>query len=183
MDFIGYRSDALGVAVDLVNGLRTAARPGERPALPELLADDRFLVDVRWGPDRDREVWAWAERLAAVFVAPSVDEAAARVNALLADAEVTPHLTAHSGQPWHLHYSRPGADVVDRVRATTAFALATLVSEYGLDRHGVCAADGCARVYADTSRNASRRYCSGACANRAAVAAHRARRRGGGQPG
>ena len=65
--------------------------------------------------------------------------------------------------------------MVDRVRSTTAFALATLVSEYGVDRHGVCAAEGCERVFADTSRNAARRYCSSACSNRSAVAAHRAR--------
>ena len=65
--------------------------------------------------------------------------------------------------------------MVDRLRATTAFALAMLVSEYGIDRHGRCAAAGCARVFADTSRNAARRYCSPACANRSAVAAHRAR--------
>jgi predicted RNA-binding Zn ribbon-like protein len=49
------------------------------------------------------------------------------------------------------------------------------VSECGVDRHGRCAASGCARVFADTSRNAARRYCSPACANRSAVAAHRAR--------
>jgi predicted RNA-binding Zn ribbon-like protein len=55
-----------------------------------------------------------------------------------------------------------------------------LVSEYGVDRHGRCAAEGCARVYADTSRNAARRYCSPACANRSAVAAHRARARASG---
>jgi predicted RNA-binding Zn ribbon-like protein len=50
-----------------------------------------------------------------------------------------------------------------------------LVSEYGISRHGGCAAEGCSKVFADTSRNAARRYCSSACANRSAVAAHRAR--------
>jgi predicted RNA-binding Zn ribbon-like protein len=173
MDFIGYRSDALGVAVDLVNALRSA----DRRELPELLAAHRYLVDLQWGPERDQELWQWAARLAEVFEITEIDQAAHLVNALLADAEVAPHLTAHGGQAWHLHYSRPDAKVVARVRATTAFALATLLSEYGLDRHGVCSAVGCQRVYADTSRNASRRYCSSACANRAAVAAHRARRR------
>ncbi len=173
MNFIGYRSDALGVTVDLVNGLREA----ERPELPPVLAREGFTIDVEWGPDRDRAVWSWAQRLAEVFAAPDLDRAAELVNGLLADAEVGPHLTAHDGGPWHLHYSRPGADVVERVRATSAFALAMLLSEYGLDRHGVCAAAGCDRVYADTSRNASRRYCAAGCANRASVAAHRARRR------
>jgi predicted RNA-binding Zn ribbon-like protein len=120
---------------------------------------------------------AWARRLRTVFDAPDLDSAAMAVNALLADVRVEPHLSVHDGQGWHLHYSPPQADVVDRVRSTTAFALAMPVSEYGVDRHGRCAADGCARVFADTSRNAARRYCSPSCANRSAVAAHRARAR------
>lgn len=177
MDFIGYRSDALGMAVDLVNGLR-AAPAADRPKLPELLAAHQYLVDVPWTALADAELWTWAARLAEVFAATEIEVAAALINELLADAEITPHLTTHSGKPWHLHYSRPSAGVLARARATTAFALATLVSEYGMERHGLCAAAGCSRVYADTSRNASRRYCSSACANRSAVAAHRARRRG-----
>jgi hypothetical protein len=177
MDFIGYRSDSLGMAVELVNGLRGVSEPAERPGLPELLAEHRYQLDVPWTAASDAELWTWAGRLAEVFAAAEVSTAAALINELLAEAEITPHLTAHSGQPWHLHFSRPEATVLARIRATTAFALATLVSEYGMDRHGVCAASGCSRVYADTSRNAGRRYCSSACANRSAVAAHRARRR------
>src|SRR5882757_1748744 len=178
MEFIGYRSDSLGLAVDLVNGLRAAPDVADRPELPELLAAHGYLIDVRWTPLADAELWTWAGRLAEVFASVEIDMAAALINELLADAEVTPHLTSHSGKPWHLHYSRPTAGVLARARATTAFALATLVSEYEMERHGICAAAGCTRVYADTSRNASRRYCSSACANRSAVAAHRARRRG-----
>jgi hypothetical protein len=180
MDFAGYRSDALGMAVELVNGLRVAPTADDRPPLPALLAEHRYQLDVPWTPARDAELWTWAGRLAEVFAATEVPVAARLLNELLADAEITPHLTDHNDQPWHLHYSRPEATVLARVRATTAFAMAMLVSEYGMDRHGVCAAAGCERVYADTSRNASRRYCSAACANRSAVAAHRARRRGDG---
>ena len=40
----------------------------------------------------------------------------------------------------------------------------------------VCAGDGCQGVVVDLSRNRSRRFCSTACGNRAAVAAYRARR-------
>ena len=181
MDFIGYRSDALGMAVDLVNGLRAhpdGADPVARPDLTALLVRHRYQLDVPWTAETEDTLWAWAARLAEVFTATDVATTAGLVNQLLAEAEVTPHLTAHDGQPWHLHYSRPDASVLARVQAATAFALATLVSEYGMERHGVCAAAGCAKVYADTSRNARRRYCSSACANRSAVAAHRARRRG-----
>ena len=42
-------------------------------------------------------------------------------------------------------------------------------------RLGVCAADRCDRVYVDTSRNATRRFCSTACQSRTKAAAFRAR--------
>lgn len=181
MDFIGYRGDALGMAVDLVNALRavevSAGMPADRPALPELVTEHRYLVDQPWGPEHDEPLWNWAARLSEVFAATELPVLAGLLNELLASAVVTPHLTAHDGQPWHLHYSRPNADVTERIKATTAVAMATLVSTHGTDRHGECSARGCRKVYADTSRNASRRYCSSACANRSAVAAHRARRR------
>jgi predicted RNA-binding Zn ribbon-like protein len=185
VNFIGYRSDALGAAVDLVNAVTAApderVPAGSRPApdqLRSLLVGHGYLAG-RAPAAAEAALRAWAIRLRTVFDAPDTDAAAAAVNALLADVRVEPHLSGHDGQPWHLHYSPPSADVVDRVRATTAFALAMLVSEYGTDRHGRCAAAGCARVFADTSRNAARRYCSAGCANRSAVAAHRARARAG----
>lgn len=185
MDFIGYRSDALGAAVALVNAV-TAGPPGApRPAGPPP-ADQLRAILVEHGYTARRSpasvesaLRAWARRLRTVFDADGLDATAVAVNALLADVRVEPHLSDHDDRGWHLHYSPPEADVVDRVRSTTAFALAMLVSEYGVDRHGACAAEGCLRVFADTSRNAARRYCSSACANRAAVAAHRARARAG----
>jgi predicted RNA-binding Zn ribbon-like protein len=178
VDFIGYRSDALGAAVALVNAV-TAGPDEPRPApdqLRAILVEHGYLAG-RAPAAAERGLRDWAVRLRSVFEAADVDTAAAAVNALLGDVRVEPHLSGHDGQRWHLHYSPPTADVVDRLRSTTAFALAMLVSEYGIDRHGRCAAAGCARVYADTSRNAARRYCSPGCANRSAVAAHRARAR------
>jgi predicted RNA-binding Zn ribbon-like protein len=174
VDFIGYRSDALGAAVELVN---TVAADGV--GLRAVIAAHGYTTG-RAPASVEPALRAWARRLRTVFDAVDLDGAAVAVNALLADVRVEPHLSSHDGQSWHLHYSPPEADVVDRVRSTTAFALAMLVSEYGTDRHGRCAAEGCRNVYADTSRNATRRYCSPACANRSAVAAHRARTRAGG---
>jgi predicted RNA-binding Zn ribbon-like protein len=174
MDFIGYRSDALGAAVDLVNAV-IEDPDGQVPDQLRgvLVAHSYRALDA---PDSvEPALRAWARRLRTVFDATDVESAAVAVNALLADVRVEPHLSNHDGEPFHLHYSPPEADVVDRLRASTAFALAMLVSEYGVDRHGRCAADGCSRVFADSSRNAARRYCSPACANRSAVAAHRAR--------
>jgi len=178
VDFIGYRSDALGAAVELVNAV-TAAGSDEKPPADQMrtvLVAHGYLAG-RAPASVEPAVRAWARRLRTVFDAPDLGATAVAVNALLADVRAEPHLSGHDGQAWHLHYSPPEADVVDRVRSTTAFALAMLMSEYGIDRHGNCAADGCARVFADTSRNAARRYCSPACANRSAVAAHRARAR------
>jgi hypothetical protein len=174
MDFIGYRSDALGAAVDLVNAV-IEDPDGQVPDQLRgvLVAHSYRALDA---PDSiEPALRAWARRLCTVFDATSDDSAAAAVNALLVDVRIEPHLTNHGGEGWHLHYTPPEAGLVDRIRATTAFALAMLVSEYGVSRHGRCAAEGCAKVFADTSRNAARRYCSSACANRSAVAAHRAR--------
>jgi len=181
VDFIGYRSDALGAAVALVNTVTAPAKGAGEPAADELrqvLVEHGYLAG-RAPASTEPALRGWAGRLRAVFEAEDLDAAAQAVNGLLSDVEIGPHLTRHDGQGWHLHYSPPDAAVLDRVRSTTAFALAMLVSEYGLDRHGRCAAEGCARVFADTSRNAARRYCSPACANRSAVAAHRARQKQG----
>lgn len=190
MDFIGYKSDALGVAVALVNAVTAEpAGGGDTPPdeygrrLRDVLVEHRYLA-ARAPASAESALRTWAWRLRTVFDAaagdppdPTADLAATAVavNALLADVAIGPHLSSHDGQGWHLHYAPPEASLVERVRSTTAFALAMLVSEYGAGRHGVCAADNCERVYADTSRNAARRYCSPACANRSAVAAHRAR--------
>jgi len=43
------------------------------------------------------------------------------------------------------------------------------------DRLGVCTAPRCDRVFVDTSRNGTRRYCSTSCQNRVKTAAFRAR--------
>jgi predicted RNA-binding Zn ribbon-like protein len=185
MNFIGYRSDALGAAVALVNevgagsGGQAEAGDEQSDRMRSVLVAHGYLAEQ--APDSvEPALRAWARRLRTVFDVTEVEEAAVAVNALLADVRVEPHLSNHDGQAFHLHYTPPEADVVDRLRTSTAFALAMLVSEYGVDRHGRCAAEGCARVYADTSRNAARRYCSSACANRSAVAAHRARARASG---
>jgi predicted RNA-binding Zn ribbon-like protein len=182
VNFIGYRSDALGAAVELVNTV--AATPHEPGPQDEGATAQMRAVLVAHGylagdapASVEPAIRAWARRLRTVFDATDLASAAVAVNALLADVRIEPHLSNHDEQDFHLHYTPPEADVVDRLRASTAFALAMLVSEYGIERHGRCAAEGCAKVFADTSRNAARRYCSPACANRSAVAAHRARAR------
>src|SRR5262245_31316530 len=128
MDFIGYRSDALGAAVDLVN----AVIEDPEGRVPDqlrgvLVAHGYHALDAPDGVEP--ALRAWSRRLRTVFDATSDAEAAAATNALLVDVQIEPHLTNHNGEGWHLHYTPPEAGLVDRIRATTAFALAMLVSE------------------------------------------------------
>ena len=71
----------------------------------------------------------------------------------------------------------PEAPVLEQLTTTVAMGLSQVVVQHGWQRLGVCSAEGCDDVYVDTSRNASRRYCSNTCASRSTVAAYRARQK------
>ncbi|MCF2527239.1 CGNR zinc finger domain-containing protein [Yinghuangia soli] len=180
MDVNGYRSDGVGASVAMVNFWTVDHAGADAPAptveqVRELLAPFSFLVqDARAA--HVPLLAAWAAELRGVFEAADLEEAVDRGNALLAQITVNPRLVDH-GYGLHVHYAPSGVPFVDRARINSAMGIANLLAEYGIDRSGVCAADACERVYADTSRNGRRRYCSEACANRANVAAHRARKR------
>lgn len=103
-------------------------------------------------------------------------EAAERLNALLVRHPVHPQICRHDGQPWHLHLTQ-GGSIADRYAAGAAMGLATIFTQFGLDRLGTCRAPSCERVFIDTSSNRSRRYCCDRCASRANVTALRERRR------
>jgi predicted RNA-binding Zn ribbon-like protein len=75
----------------------------------------------------------------------------------------------------HLHYARDGAPLPAWTAAMAVSGLALYICRHGRTRLRRCAASGCSRWYADESKNASRRYCSPACASRTTVAAYRAR--------
>ncbi len=80
----------------------------------------------------------------------------------------------HDGR-WHVHYR---ADDVSFARLLTAmFSVGTALhlTERGIDRLARCAADDCRQVFADTTRNGRKAYCSPRCNNRSAVRRHRAR--------
>jgi hypothetical protein len=176
MEVNGYRSDGVGASVAMVD-----AWTGEQAAVPDVasardvLRPFSFLVE-----DLDESALAplleWAGELRAFFVITDLEVAVAHVNDLLARVEVRPRLVDH-GYGLHLHHAPSGVPFVQRMRINTAMGLANLVADYGVGRSGVCASTDCDRVFADTSRNGRKRYCSDACANRANVAAHRARRK------
>jgi len=99
-----------------------------------------------------------------------------RLNALLARAHPRPYATDHDGE-LHLHYAKPDAPLLEQLTTTVAMGISQVVVQHGWQRLGVCSAESCDDVYVDTSRNASRRYCSNTCASRSTVAAYRARRK------
>lgn len=119
--------------------------------------------------------------LRTIFEAASDGDAVAAANQLLDRAGLVPKLARHDGGPWHLHlsdrrHSRPVA-LADWVAGIAAMALLAVLERDGAARLHRCAGSNCHAVFVDTSRNASRRYCSPAlCGNRAHAAAYRARR-------
>ncbi|WP_436774861.1 CGNR zinc finger domain-containing protein [Yinghuangia sp. YIM S09857] len=180
MDVNGYRSDGVGAAVALVNfwtvdNASPDAPPVTVEALRALLAPFSFLTrDLRAA--EVAPLAAWSTELRGVFAADDLETAVGLANGLLEQVTMRPRLVDH-GYGLHVHYAPSGVPFAERVRINTAIGMANLLADYGIERSGVCAADRCERVYADTSRNGRRRYCSEACANRANVAAHRARKR------
>ena len=105
------------------------------------------------------------------------DDAAERVNALLADAQAVPQLRRHDGLDWHIHAVPADAPLDRRIAVETAMAMVDVIRADELSRLAVCADQRCHGLVLDLSRNRSRRFCSTACANRNAVAAYRARAR------
>ena len=82
------------------------------------------------------------------------------------------------GRPlWHMHLADHPSNATAGYAAIAAMGLAFHLTEYGVDRLGLCEAAPCRNAYLDTSTNRSRRYCSDRCATRANVAAYRARKR------
>ena len=117
-------------------------------------------------------------RLRAVWEAGTTERVAALVNELLADSGARPWLIDHGGGfGWHLHVTGREASLEDRLAAQAAFAFADLVRLREEGRLRVCEAPDCAAVFADLSKNRSRRYCdTGNCGNKQHVAAYRERR-------
>lgn len=178
------------VAVSLVNALATTTAGGRRVAppdgAPEVKAHaERALREagaLRRAPDavEARGLQELAKELRGIFVALEerrLDYAVERLNRLLAASGAIPHLHRTGDDPWHLHFHRPDAGLVQGWTAGCAVGLAYALSSGHSDRLGICAGPCCERVFVDLSRNGSRRFCSTACQNRVKAAAYRARHR------
>ena len=171
---------ALRTVVHLIN---SASNGDEKLATVEDL--DEFLLAEGFSGSRTRDaaelssVHALRSDLAALWTADE-DTAVAGVNRLLREAHALPQLLKHDQWDWHLHATTREAPLADGMGTEAAMALVDVIRSKEMDRMLVCAADDCDAVVLDLSRNRSKRYCdTGNCANRAHVAAYRARRAAG----
>jgi predicted RNA-binding Zn ribbon-like protein len=168
---------ALRSVVHLIN---TAANGDEELATTADL--DRFLAAEGFTGSRTRDAAELASvhrlrsELAGLWLAGE-SSAVDTLNRLLREARALPQLVKHDQWDWHLHATTPEAPLADRMSTEAAMALVDVVRSNEMDRLLVCAADDCDAVVLDLSRNRSKRYCdTGNCANRAHVAAYRARK-------
>jgi len=185
VNFNSHTDVAIGVAVALVNLLTPGEDRGRGYHSPE--GDERTAAvgavlraaggrGATW--EEAAELCFVAAELRDVFEAVSanaIDDAAARVNAMLIRTGARPALERHDGQSWHLHYHAADDSLPNGWAAGCATGLAVVLGGSWSDRLGVCTAPRCDRVYVDTSRNGTRRYCSISCQNRVKTAAFRAR--------
>ena len=175
MNYDTYGSTAVELAIELANADRDD--PGWACAFLGS-HDDWFSPGTSFDLSAGETTKAaqTADLVRAVAVAQTQPDVLDRLNELLALARPRPYATDHDGE-LHLHYARPDAPALEQLTTTVAMGLSQVVAQHGWQRLGVCSAEGCDDVYVDTSRNASRRYCSNTCASRSTVAAYRARQK------
>jgi len=194
MNFDSYTDLGVEAAAHLANALTSGFVRGRAASIPERGQERRELARSteaaiwgRTGPmsTHDSEgLYLLAARLREVFEAAAgadADRVAALINSLLRDYHAAPQLASHDGEPWHLHFhsQEKEAGRAQARGATCATALAIVVGTGGLGRLGICCADRCDRVFIDTSRNGSKRFCSQTCLGRQKVASFRARHAAG----
>ena len=169
----------LQASVALVNSRYSSPMDIDRMATPEAL--DLFLTEhnYSYAPAATRqlvhEIAVLREPLHALFTSTK-EGAVAIVNGWLAEAEAVPRLVRHDQLDWHIHAERPGASLAQQVLVETAMGMIDVIRADEMGRLSLCEDGACEGIVLDLSKNRSRRYCSTACGNRAAVAAYRARR-------
>jgi predicted RNA-binding Zn ribbon-like protein len=188
VNFNSHTDAVVRMAVALVN-LLTEGEDRSRKYLPPAGAQRARRLDDLLGrshtgagfteaeAEEFGQVAAGLREVFAAVAAGDVDAAAHRLNDMLVATGAHPTLERHDGEPWHIHFH--SADATSRVRswaAGCATGLAVVLGGELYDRLGVCTAPHCDRVYVDTSRNGSKRFCSTACQNRVKAAAFRERR-------
>lgn len=172
-------------AVNLLVPGERGGRPHDGSATADALADALAEAGRQYArdlpsPGEIEELRGLARRMYRVFAeveAGGMDAACEGANALMADTGAMPVLARHGDEPWHLHFHAVDARWAVGWGAAMATGLAVVLGSASAERLGICSAERCDRVFADTSRNGTRRFCSTACQNRTKAAAFRARRR------
>lgn len=190
MTFDSHVLTLVDVAARLVNHLTGGMSGGVPVDPPEGPARRRAVAAALGGEgrrtpavsaDQAQELTAFAGRLREVFasVHRGDERSAVRsLNALMRETGARPQLDRLSdGQDgWHVHFHGADDSLATGWAAGCATGLALAIGSDLAGRLGVCAAERCDRVFVDTSRNATRRFCSTACQSRTKAAAFRARR-------
>jgi predicted RNA-binding Zn ribbon-like protein len=171
--------DILGFIVTLGNTVAGASRSGTdeiatAPQLTELLdsqgytgrfdRDERELADVHHARTRLRHVWSLDR-----------DAAAVEVNAMLRQTRALPRLVRHDSLDWHLHASDDDEPLADRILSEASLAFVDVIRTDEMTRLRFCEAPDCQGIFADLSRNGSKRFCSVRCGNRVNMIAFRER--------
>ena len=167
---------ALLATVALVN---SASAPDTMTTVDELAAylDEHGFTGTRAGDAAElASVRALRPRLRELLTADR-DTAAGLVNDLLGEEHALPQLVRHGEHDWHVHAVAPDAPLATRMAVEAAMAMIDVIRADEMSRLDFCADHDCDGLVLDLSRNRSRRFCSTACTNRAAVAAYRARQR------
>jgi predicted RNA-binding Zn ribbon-like protein len=162
--------------VALVN---SAEAPDTLTTVEELAGflDEHEFTGTRVGDAAELDaVRALRPRLRALLTGDR-DGAAELVNDLLSEEGALPQLVRHGEHDWHIHAVAPDAPLATRMKVEAAMAMIDVIRADEMSRLDVCDDPDCEGLVLDLSRNRSRRFCSTACTNRAAVAAYRARQR------
>ncbi len=106
------------------------------------LMADRAYLRARTAPgdlDALRQLRTELRLIFAACIAGNDEDAAARLNALLARHPIHPEIARHDGQPWHLHHAESGS-AADQYAAGAVLGLTRVVTELGTDRLRRCEA-------------------------------------------
>lgn len=181
MLFTSDIEDSLREAAALVNTLPEHAPDGvdtltNTSGLEALLAPFPS-TGSRDDPERElARVRALRRRIAELWAADDDETAVELVNDMLRRGHALPQLRRHDAYGWHIHAASDDDPLWARLEVEIAMAFVELLRADARGRAAVCAADDCAAVFIDLSRNRSKQYCdTGNCGNRANVRAYRAR--------
>jgi predicted RNA-binding Zn ribbon-like protein len=174
-------ADAVDLAAALVNTWDTMARSPE--LLPDVESLARFLRHfgheeaAAAATQKDlKQARELRDKLRLAFEAEDEASAVSVLNRVLVESGAVPQLVQH-GDAWDVYYAPSTTTGTAFLAPLSAMALLEVIRDRGWNRFGFCSAPPCECVYVDRTRNSSRRYCSEVCANRAAQAAHRRRKR------